>query len=240
MGLRRAIQKVLLPVSRRVRLMVGRGIIRLVDDAKKEQTVQLACLAGEVKDGLERYQEYGFTSVPHPGAEAILVSIGGNRDHAVVIATGDRRFRLKGLPGGEVSLYDDQGQRVHLRRNRAIEISGADTILADAAQSVTVNAGQRVTVNGGETVTVNGGRSVEVNGGQAVMVNGPSIVLSGETIVLDAATLTLAANSLTMQSRGGGSASAQLRGDININGDVSASGTIMDGAGNSNHHVHNG
>ncbi|WP_431477838.1 phage baseplate assembly protein domain-containing protein [Massilia eburnea] len=58
----------------------------------------------------------GFTSVPKPGAEGVVVFVGGNRDHGLVIAVEDRRFRLKGLASGEVAIYDDQGQKVHLTR----------------------------------------------------------------------------------------------------------------------------
>ena len=120
------------PMARRVRLMVSRGVIAVVNDALKEQGVQVSLLAEEVRD-CERYQEYGFTSVPLPGAEAITVCVGGSRDHAVVIATGDRRYRLKGLQGGEVALYDDQGQAIKLGRNKEITVTGCDKLTAVVA-----------------------------------------------------------------------------------------------------------
>ena len=72
MDLMRFIQKAMGPLKRQVRLMVGRGIIHLVNDAAKEQEVQISLLDGEVKDGVERYQEYGFTSIPLPGIRPIV------------------------------------------------------------------------------------------------------------------------------------------------------------------------
>jgi len=33
------------------------------------------------------------------------------------VVVADRRYRLVGLPMGEVALHDDQGLRVHLTRN---------------------------------------------------------------------------------------------------------------------------
>lgn len=130
----RTMRKMMEPMARRVRLMVGRGVITMVDDAVKEQTVQLGQLKGEVLDAVERYQQYGFTSVPFGGSEGIFVSFGGNRNHTVVIATGDRRFRLKELAPGEVALYDDQGQKVHLKRGNTIEVETATLVVKAAAK----------------------------------------------------------------------------------------------------------
>lgn len=128
------INKLTAPLARRVRLMVSRGVIGVVNDALKEQGVQVALLADEVRD-CERYQEYGFTSVPLAGAEAITVCVGGSRDHGVVIATGDRRYRLKGLQGGEVALYTDEGDYIKLGRGRVVEVV-TETFLVKASTKV--------------------------------------------------------------------------------------------------------
>lgn len=115
----RAISKMLAPVRRKITLMVSRAVLTMVSDATTLQTLQARLLGEEVLSALERFQQYGFTSVPHAGAEAIALSLGGNRSHTVIINVDDRRYRLKGLEGGEVALYDDRGQRVHLTRSGA-------------------------------------------------------------------------------------------------------------------------
>lgn len=78
----------------------------------------------DVRDNTPLMQHWGLASRPKAGADAVVVFLGGNRGNGVVIATGDRRFWLKGLAEGEVALYDDQGQKVHLTRN-GIVIDGA-------------------------------------------------------------------------------------------------------------------
>ncbi len=118
----RSLQKLIAPLTRRVRLMVARGVVKLVYDDLKAQGIQVSLLNGEVKDKVERFQEYGFTSVPHEGSEAIMVSIGGNRDHGIIIACEDRRYRLKGLQAGEVALYTDEGDYIKLARNNIIDV----------------------------------------------------------------------------------------------------------------------
>lgn len=105
-------------------LCIGRAVLNAVYDDGKVQLVQASMLEGEVRDKMERMTEYGFTSVPLPGAQAVAVFVGGERGHGVVVATGDSRYRMKALQSGEVAIYDDQGQSVHLTR-AGIVVKGA-------------------------------------------------------------------------------------------------------------------
>ena len=118
------LDRLLGPLKRRIMLMIGRAVVELVNDGQKLQAVQISLLEGEVRVNVERFQNYGMTSCPHPGAEAIAASVMGNRDHCVVIAVDDRRYRLQSLEQGEVALYDDLGHKVHLTRT-GIVIDGA-------------------------------------------------------------------------------------------------------------------
>jgi len=118
-----AIKRVIDPLKRKVLLSIARAIIKAVDDAPQAQRMQLGLFADEVRDSVERFQEYGFTSVPHPDAEAVCVFPGGSRSHGVIIAVEDRRYRLTGLSAGEVALYTDEGDYIKLKRGNQIEIS---------------------------------------------------------------------------------------------------------------------
>ncbi|WP_064116775.1 phage baseplate assembly protein domain-containing protein [Pseudomonas fluorescens] len=95
--------------------------------------VQMQGLAGETVDG-EQFQNYGFSSAPLPGAEFIVIPVGGNSKHTVVVASEDGRYRLQ-LQDGEVSLYTDEGDYVHLKRGRVIEIV-TDTLVVKAGKKV--------------------------------------------------------------------------------------------------------
>jgi len=148
------------PLEARLRGMIGRAIVRLVDDARQEQEVQLELLADESQDAVERIQPYGFTAHPHAGAEAIVGCVGGLRSHMIALVVGDRRYRLAGLEAGEVALYDDLGNLVKLGRDR-IELT--------AVSELAINA-PLVAVTGTMTVTgdvVAGGKSLKnhVHGG---------------------------------------------------------------------------
>lgn len=139
------------PLMRRIRSAIGRGFVRLVNDALKMQGLQVSLLADETWDNVERFQEYGFTSHPHPNAEAIVVFPGGKRDHGIVIAVDDRRYRLKSMAPGEVALYSDEGDYVWLKRNRNIEVLAGTKVKVTAPLTEIVG---NATISG--TLAVNG------------------------------------------------------------------------------------
>ena len=58
------------------------------------QTVQVVGLPDEIIDGAERFQMYGITSHPLPGADALVLAVGGIRQHPVILID-DRRYRVK-------------------------------------------------------------------------------------------------------------------------------------------------
>lgn len=142
------------------RNVVGRGVVRLVDDARRMQEAQLSVLDDETIAGAERFQEYGFTSHPQPGAEMVSVFVGADRSHPIVVACDDRRFRIAGLQPGEVCLYTDEGDAVTLRRGHVIEVS-TEHVLINAAADVTVATGE-TTINAPGGVTINA--DVLING----------------------------------------------------------------------------
>ena len=138
--MKRAIEQ----LTRSLRLAVGRAVLTLVDDAQKMQAVQLEGLPGEVLDGVERMQDYGMSSHPPKGAEAILVALGGQRQHSVVIAAEDRRHRVTGLQEGEVCLYtmeddDDGAHRMTLKQGRILDIEVDELRITTGASSVVMN-----------------------------------------------------------------------------------------------------
>lgn len=123
----RTINKLTAPLARRVRLMVGRGVVSLVKDSLKMQGLQVTLLSGEVRD-LERFQNYGFTSAPHDGAEVAAVFVDGNRNHGLAICVDDRRYRLAGLKNGEVAVYTDEGDKIVLKRGGVIEMTASQKV----------------------------------------------------------------------------------------------------------------
>ncbi|WP_104911919.1 phage baseplate assembly protein [Pseudomonas sp. LG1D9] len=95
--------------------------------------VEMEGLAGESVSG-ELMQHYGYSSAPLPGAEFLAIPVGGNSKHTVVVASDDGRYRIT-LKDGEVSLYTDEGDYIHMKRGRLIEIE-TETLVVKATTKV--------------------------------------------------------------------------------------------------------
>lgn len=98
--------------------------------------VEMEGLAGESVSG-ELMQHYGFVSGPLAGAEYIVLPVGGNTKHSVVVASGDGRYRLQ-VADGEVALYTDEGDCIHLKRGRLIEVK-TDTLVISATTKIVLD-----------------------------------------------------------------------------------------------------
>lgn len=137
------LQRAMRPLAQRLQLMIGRAVVLLVNDAASMQGLQVSLLADETRDDVERFQDYGFTSHPHPGAEAVAACVAGSRDHVLVIKVDDRRYRLAGLAQGEVAIYTDEGDKIVIKRGGTIEVTAStkvvlDTPLVECTGDVTV------------------------------------------------------------------------------------------------------
>lgn len=133
----RDLQKSLAPLWRRVRLIADRAIVTAVTDSFNRQGLQLKVLADEAADDVERFQNYGHTSVPPAGSEAIVLGIGGARAGLVAIAVEDKSVRPKDLEAGDNCLYHLEGHRIILRKDGRLELE-AKTVIISASEKLTM------------------------------------------------------------------------------------------------------
>lgn len=211
--------------------MLARGVVKLTDDAPMMRTVQCEFLPGDVREGLEHMEPYGWTSRVHPDAEAVAGFFNGDRSHGVVLVTPDRRYRLH-VEEGEVAIFDDLGQKVHLKRDgieaftpgwlKAHVTKTADVIV-DEDTTVTIGKKYTSTITGDVTKTAKANVQITVNGNAVVNVDGTlqATVKQDATIKVDGNT------SATV----GGSLSAKVSGSITAEGSsatVKASSVTLD------------
>jgi len=209
------------PIRRRVAVMVNRAVVSLVHDAHKMQELQLRVLAGETIDGTEHYQPFGHTAHPVPGAEAVLLAVGGDRSHSIAVVVDDRRYRPTDLAEGESQLYNAFGEQVYLRED--------GTIAVDARSKVEVNAPD-IEANC-DTAAVNASNSVTVDTDVATVkaateakIDSPTTTVTGQLLVQGA----LAAQGGMSVSGGGSGAAASVDGGFEVvNGDVEADGISL-------------
>ena len=187
----RCIQRLFEHHARKIRNLAARGVVSLVRDGLKMQDCQLKLLAGEVIESAEHPQNYGFTSHPHPEAEAFVVFVNGAREHPVILAVDDRRCRVKGWAQGEVCIYTDEGDTITLKRGNRVEVKthyaaveAQKDITAQAGGDVFVQAGKDITANAAMNLTALAGGKASVTAADVEIVAAGSITLTAPSIVL--------------------------------------------------------
>lgn len=124
------------PLQTRIANSIARSVVTLVNDSRKQQLLQLGVLKGEDAEDGERFQDYGFFSVPLTGAEAVVLFPNGDRGHPLVVAVSDRRYRPTSGQPGEAGLHTDEGDEIRLARGHVIVVTTSGQIkLGSAAAS---------------------------------------------------------------------------------------------------------
>ncbi|MDI9407682.1 MAG: phage baseplate assembly protein V [Candidatus Pacebacteria bacterium] len=134
----------LTPLNLAIRRTVARGIVLSMIDTTKVATAQVRLLDDQLQDGVEVLNQYGFSSVPAGQAECLCFAVGGDSNHRIMVAVCDRKNRFKALLPGEAVVYDNQGQKIHLRRS-GLEIITTKPITVNG-QSLEVTATAKVKV----------------------------------------------------------------------------------------------
>jgi phage gp45-like len=92
-------------------------------------------------------------------AEAMVLFLNGQRSHGVVLGIGDRRYRIKGTKEGEVAIYDDQKQQIHITRDGVhVSVPHGKKITHNIMKEQQSGQGQgQGGSGGGKTLAANGG-----------------------------------------------------------------------------------
>lgn len=156
----------------RVMNMVARGRLSATQDDEGMQFAQVSLLRGEAKARVERFQQYGFSGVAPRGSEAVVLFVGGNRDHGIILSIDNRASRIRGQVEGEVAMYSDEGDFIVLKRGNQIEV-GTDRLIIKAELEITIEA-PRVLIKA-QDVTIEGNLQVNGNISATGSINGSPI-----------------------------------------------------------------
>ncbi|WP_299538313.1 phage baseplate assembly protein V [uncultured Herbaspirillum sp.] len=129
------LRRLLSPLERKIRLLASRAVLTV---RSSNALMQVKALEGEPRDKVELFQQYGFRSAPQAGAEGILIALGGVRDAAVVLCMDDRRVAIT-MQAGEVAMYTDEGDSIHMKRGRIVEVT-TETFVLNASKKVILNS----------------------------------------------------------------------------------------------------
>jgi phage gp45-like len=170
-----------------------RGIIKSIAEGKIKK-VSASGRSDETFDEREYFQHYGFTSRPLKDGELILIREG---NHIVAIASDDRRYRIA-VEDGEVALYTDEGDKIHFKRGKEIEIVCGNKLTATVENDVEITT-KRAKISASEkceiispdikltsdsTVEISGDSKVTINSDTKVEVNCDDVVINGSKVEL--------------------------------------------------------
>ncbi|WP_082783602.1 phage baseplate assembly protein V [Snodgrassella sp. CFCC 13594] len=161
-----------------------RGKLTLVNSGENVQRAQVSGLADETLQDIEHMQQFGFTSNPPPGTEVVVIPLGGATSHGIIVATENGSYRVKSLASGEVSVYNQDGASITLKKGRIIDID-CEKLNIKAPSGVdidapNVNCTQEVTAAG----QINGNGGLAIQGGSGASFNG-NIAQSGGSYTTD-------------------------------------------------------
>ena len=188
----RALQRLISPIITRIRRVCLGAIIRRVDDDGDLQRMQVESIGHSVYDNVEKFEQFGFTSNPPLGLDAIIIERCGKH---IIVAIGDRKYRIKNLESGDTAVYDVRGQTIILNKT-GISVTDAhgNTVITDSNGINTTDtngnnakmdgSGIKLTDINGNNITM-GVSGVNINGvliTQAGVMTTPSTVTTGGAI----------------------------------------------------------
>lgn len=197
-----------------------RGVINLVKTEDNISKAQVSALAGETLQDVEVMQQFGFTSVPPANSQAVIIPIGGQSSHSIVIATENGAFRVKSLKEGEVAIYDKSGSTIVLKEGKLIEVSCDRFVVNCTSYQVNATDSAKFETPTLETTQVliaqgqiNGNGGLAVQGGDGATFSG-NVRQEGGDIATD--------------------------GNITVTGDVTSSGDVVASGKSLVNHIHTG
>ena len=98
-----------------------RAVLRGINAGTPIQLIQADALQGEQLQAAELFQQFGFTSSPPEGTQLIILPLGGQTAHSIIVSTEHGSYRIA-VQRGEVCVYNQWGAYIKLLKERIIEI----------------------------------------------------------------------------------------------------------------------
>jgi phage baseplate assembly protein V len=145
--------------------LTGIVILHRSDDSQPVQSAQIEGYQGEIRDAMQRHQQFGLSTMPLPGSKGIALYQSGHRGAATVITLEDPRYRPVNQKPGEVALYmvdgtkgDGAGGTMRLllkgALGRVATLFGVTIMIGDShTQTVTISGANSIKLAGNVEIT---------------------------------------------------------------------------------------
>lgn len=152
--LRNLVANISAPILRRIKQLLQRSVLLRTTYSGNVRLLQVKVPGGSALADLEHLEPFGYTGHAPDGAEAIVLALGGNSSHSIVLLVGDRRYRLK-IEKGEMAIYNQWHDVVHIKNDRSIHAKAAlkvllETPLVECTENLKVTG--NVEIGGNQTI----------------------------------------------------------------------------------------
>ena len=127
-----------------------RAVLQGINAATPVQLVQAEALKGEQLQAAELFQHFGITSGLPAGTQLIVLPLGGQTAHSVIVASEHGAYRIV-VDQGETCVYNQWGAYIKLRKNKIVEMD-CDELLIKAKDKISMET-QEYTVQAATGVT---------------------------------------------------------------------------------------
>jgi len=150
--------------------LIRRARLRGLVDAAV-QTVRAESLEADAKDGVERWQDYGFAANAVDG-QGLVINWAG---HTVVLRL-DRIGERPAMAPYDVAIWHHEGHKVHMKAGKVVEVT-CDHLVVNAAQDVTITS-PVVAINASTSTTVTSPQ-VTATASTGITLTTPTVAASG-------------------------------------------------------------
>jgi phage gp45-like len=108
---------------RRILMGSAASTVTATDDSGPVHKVQVKVTPHETIDDMPVVQLYGVASHAPTDSDAMAIFVTGDRSKGVIVATNNRKLRLRNLPSGASGLYDSAGTVITLNADGSISVT---------------------------------------------------------------------------------------------------------------------
>lgn len=106
--------------------MIARSIVtKTIDDGPQLSSMTVS--EGDDYREVERIQNYGFTALPGPNGDGLVVFPTGSREYPLLISVDHPEFRKK-MAEWEAAIYTKFGTHVHLKADGSIDVNATQSL----------------------------------------------------------------------------------------------------------------
>lgn len=187
-------KRVIEAIKRKIYLIIGRAILTAVNNTEGTQKIQVKGLSGETITDIERFEEYGLTTMPltDSEAEAVIGFINGNRDLGIVLCIHDRSKRPTDLNIGDVCLYhytdNNSKYRIQLKDAGLLEVTVPKEFKVDVTDSsfgvMNLISAKEMNLNG-VNININASDVINIEASNTTNIGAETVNMDGITINID-------------------------------------------------------